>query len=151
MASTWTKERLPQFEAALRRLIKQHGELEGEPLYLAMAYLPRRNARTLDDEIFLFEVIGGIVERLDLPGDLMEATFESVPGLPTGFDLPLHLILANPREMEKALAEDWPLAAEIADAVRRGDYKILHEDAVGKKVLRQIRATRQAHQRAVGG
>lgn len=59
MAGTWTSERFPQFEPAIRRLTEQHRELEDEPLHLALGYLPRRKGQEVYDGIFLFEVIGG--------------------------------------------------------------------------------------------
>ena len=62
------------------------------------------------------------------------------PGLPSGFDQTLHLILPTPHEMERALAEGWPLAPEVADVVRRDDFKVLYSDTKGRKVLRPIRA-----------
>ena len=47
MAGTWTSERFPQFEPAIRRLTQQHRELEDEPLHLALAYLPRRHGQEI--------------------------------------------------------------------------------------------------------
>src|SRR5438132_10790984 len=103
MAGKWTSERFPHFESAIRRLTEQHRELEDEPLHLALAYLPRRNGREVAQGIFLLEVIGGAANRLGQSGDLFEATFDAAPGLPTGFDQTLHLILTTPRELEEAL------------------------------------------------
>src|SRR5437868_3177104 len=133
MAGEWTSERFPQFEPAIRRLTEQHRALEDEPLHLALAYLPRRNGQEVYQGIFLFEVIGGAANCFGQSGDLFEATFEAAPGLLTGFDQTLHLILTTPRELDEALKEGWPLAAEITDAVRRDDYKVLYNDPVGRK------------------
>jgi hypothetical protein len=47
----------------------------------------------------------------------------------------LHLILTNPQELETALREGWPLAAEIVNAVRSRDYQVFHEDEVGQRIL----------------
>jgi len=122
--------------------------LEAEPLHLALAYLPRRNGQEVYQGIFLFEVIGGAADRFGQSGDLFEATFEAAPGLLTGFDQTLHLILTTPRELDEALKEGWPLAAEVTDAVRRDDYKVLYNDPVGRKVLRQLRAAVRPRKRA---
>jgi hypothetical protein len=140
MAGAWKSEQFAQFEPALRRLTEQHRALEDEPLHLAVAYLPRRSGQEVTEGIFLFEVIGGAADRFGQSGDLFEASFEAVPGLPTGFDRTLHLILTTSRDLEEGLTQGWPLALEVADAVRRGDYQVLHEDPVGRSVLQQIRA-----------
>jgi hypothetical protein len=151
MASEWISETFPQFEPAIRQLTEQHRALEDEPLHLALAYLPRRDGREVERGIFLFEVIGGAADRFGQSGDLFEAAFDAVPGLPTGFDRTLHLILTTPRLLAEALTEDWPLAVEVADAVRRNDYKVLHNDRVGQRVLRQIRAASRPRNRAARG
>src|SRR5947209_48799 len=151
MAGEWTSERFPHFEPAIRRLTEQHGELEDEPLHLALAYLPRRNGREVHQGIFLFEVVGGVPDRFSQSKDLFEVTFDAVPGLPTGFDQTLHLILTTARELVEGLTEGWPLAIEVTDAVRREDYKVLYSDTVGRKVLRQIRAAARSHKRAARG
>src|SRR5438128_11870189 len=98
MAGTWTSERFPQFEPAIRRLTEQHRELKDEPLHLAVAYLPRRNGREVQQDIFLFEVIGGTADFFG-QNDLFETVFEAAPGLPGGLEQTLHLILASPREL----------------------------------------------------
>ena len=151
MPGEWISEKFPQFEPAIRQLTEQHRELEDEPLHLALAYLPRRNGREEGQDIFLFEVIGGAADSFGQSEDLFEATFVAAPGLPTGFEQPLHLILTTPRGLEEALAEGWPLALEVADAVRRNDYKVLHDDPVGRKVLRQIRAGARLPKRGTRG
>jgi hypothetical protein len=142
MAGEWTSERYPQFEPGLRRLTEQHRELKDEPLHLAIAFLPHRNGRDVSQGIFLFEVIGGIAEQFGQSEDLFEVTFDAIPGVPTGFDQTLHLILTTPRELDDAVKEGRPLALEIVDAIRRGDYKVLHQDAVGGKLFRHLLANR---------
>ena len=75
MAASWTADRFPQFERAMRRLIEQHRELEDEPLRLAIAYLPaNRDPR----HIFLLEVIHAFGESLNPERDLFEVTFVRV-------------------------------------------------------------------------
>ncbi len=137
MAGTWTADKLPQFEPAIRQLTEQHRELEDEPLHLALAYLPIRDRKKLE-EIFLFEVIGIAADLSGDAGEVLEATFEPVPGLPTGFSQALHLILTTPRGIEKALRNGDALALKVADAVQRGDFKVLHTDSIGSSVLKQL-------------
>jgi hypothetical protein len=150
MAGTWTSERLPQIETAIRRLTKQHRELKDETLHLALAYAPRRNGNGSHNDIFLFEVIDGTAEAFG-QDDLFETTFEASPGLKSGLEHPLHLILATPSELKKALAHEWPLAMEIVDAVQRNDYKVIHADSNGKSVIRMIRAAARAPRRQARG
>jgi hypothetical protein len=150
MARTWTSERFPQFESAIRRLTEQHRELEDEPLHLALAYLPRRNGQRVYEGIFLFEVIEGAADYFG-QDDLFETTFEAIPGLPNGLPQTLHLILATPRELEEALASAWQLAVEIVDAVSRDDYKVLYADSKGKKILHTIRAAAESSRRPARG
>jgi hypothetical protein len=137
MAGSWTADRFPQFERAIRRLTEQHVELEDEPLRLAISYLP---ARRDQQHIFLFEVIDAPGESVNPERDLFEVTFETTPGFPMGPNEKLHLILTNPRELKIALKEGWPLAIEAVEAIRAGDYEILFEDRVGKRTLALLRA-----------
>src|SRR5205809_168416 len=136
MTRSWTSKRFPQFEEAIRALTEQHRELEDEPLHLAISYGPPRDQQ----DIFLFEVLGGD-DSVSPERDLFETTFESVPGIPTGFSDRLHLVLTNPLELKKALKEGWPLAKEVVSAIQAKEYKVLHSDPVGERVLGQIRAT----------
>src|SRR5438128_10539283 len=115
MAGSWTSERFPQFEQPIRALTEKHRQLEDEPLHLAISYGPQRDQQ----DIFLFEVIGG-EESISPDRDLFEATFESIPGLQTGFAQRLHLILTTPPELKQALEEGWPLANEVVSAIRSG-------------------------------
>jgi len=147
MAGSWTADRFPQFEAAIRRLTVQHRELVDEPLHLALSYLP---ATRDQKHIFLFEVIGGAGESINPERDLFEVTFETTPGFPMGPNEQLHLILTNPQELETALREGWPLACEVVNAVRVGDYKVLYADAPGERVLTMLQAEAR-RQEAVPG
>jgi hypothetical protein len=137
MARSWTADRFPQFEAGIRRLAEQHRELVDEPLHLAMSYLP---ARPDQQHVFLFEVIGGPGESINPERDLFEMTFASTPGLPMGPSHELHLVLTYPRELEIALSEDWPLANELVEAIRRQEYEVLYNDDVGERVLASLLA-----------
>ncbi len=147
MAGSWTADRFPQFEAAIRRLTEQHRELIDEPLHLALSYLPS----TRDQQhIYLLEVVSGFGESMNPERDLFEVVFESTPGFPMGADEQLHLILTNPREMDIALQEAWPLASAVVSAIRRNDYKVLYKDTVGEQVLGQLEAETRHHEAARG-
>ena len=137
MAGSWTADRFPQFEAAIRRLTEQHRELVDEPLHLAVSYLPGMRDQ---QHIFLFEVIGGPGESINPERDLFEAIFETSPGFPMGPNEQLHLILTNPRELEIALREGWSLASEVVNAFRARDYEVLYKDEIGKRVLDKLEA-----------
>lgn len=137
MAGSWTAERFPRFEAAIRRLTEQHRELVDEPLHLAVSYLP---AMRDQQHIYLFEVIGDPGESINPERDLFEAVFATSPGFPMGPNEQLHLILTNTRELEIALREGWSLAAEVVNAIRDGDYEILYKDEVGERVLNELEA-----------
>lgn len=147
MAGSWTADRFPQFEAAIRRLTEQHRELVDEPLHLAVSYLP---AMRDQQHIFLFEVIGDPGESINPERDLFETIFESTPGFPMGPNEQLHLILTNPRELKIALREGWSLANEVVNAIRAGDYKVLYKDEVGERVLDQLEAEARLHEAARG-
>jgi hypothetical protein len=147
MAASWNVERFPQFEAAIRRLTEQHRELEDEPLHLAVSYLPCKRDQ---HDIFLFEVIGTPGESINPERDLFEATFAATTGFPTGQNEQLHLILTNPRELKTALQDGWPLARELVNAIRAGDYEVLYKDTVGKRVLAMLRAEARRREAARG-
>jgi hypothetical protein len=135
MAGTWSSEQFPQFEKPLRSLVEQHLELKDEPLHLAISYGPPRD----QEDIFLFELIGGL-ETVSPDKDLLESTFEAVPALPNGFDRRIHLVLTYPLELKQAIEESWPLLKEILGAIRANEYKVLHKDALGERMLKQLRA-----------
>jgi hypothetical protein len=137
MTGSWTSERFPQFEEAIRRLTEQHLELEDEPLHLALSYLP---AKRNQQHIYLFEVIGTSGESINPEQDLFEATFTTTDGFPMGPNEELHLILTNPRELAFALERSWPLASEVVNAIRDGDFKVLYQDDVGQRVLDELQA-----------
>ncbi len=137
MGGSWTSDRFPQFEQAIRRLTEQHRELEDEPLHLAVSYLP---ARRDQQHIFLFEVVGTPGESMNFERDLFEVTFATTTGFPMAQDERLHLILTNPRELQISLEQSWPLAIEVVNAIRDGDYEILHKDEVGEQALARLQA-----------
>ena len=147
MAGSWSSERFPKIEQAIRRLTDEHRELTDEPLHLAIAYL---SASRNQQDIFLLEVVGGFGDGINPERDLFEATYAASPEFPMDPDRELHLLLTNPNELEIALREGWPLANEVVDAIRAGDYKALYQDEVGGRVLAMLQAN-AARQEAVRG
>jgi hypothetical protein len=137
MAGSWTSDRFPLFEEAIRRLTEQHRELEDEPLHLAVSYLPTKRD---SQHIYLFEVIGTSGESINPEQDLFEAAFATTEGFPMGPNEKLHLVLTNPRELDIALERNWPLASEVVNAIRDGDFKVLYQDDIGQKVLDKLQA-----------
>lgn len=137
MAGSWIADRFPQFEEAIRRLTNQHLELVDEPLHLAVSYLPETRDQ---QDIFLFEVIGGPGQSINSDRDLFEVTFAATSGFPMGPNEQLHLILTNLRELEVALEQDWPLANEVVRSIRNGNYEVLWKDDIGEKALTMLQA-----------
>lgn len=136
MQSSWITERFPKHADDLRRLAEEHRQLQDEPLHLALAYDRAHDPQ----DVFLFEVVGGFAggapshER-----DLFEVTYAAKSGFATLNGEQIHLILTSPEEMSLALGEQWPLAQEVAQAVRRGDFEVLFADEVGTRLLELIR------------
>lgn len=119
-------------------LVKSHQKLAAEPLLLAVCYDPGRDA----GDIFIFEVMDGFGDNMiDPDRDLFEVEF----GASTTVDMHLpagckvHLVLTNPKELSAALKERWRRACEVVEAVSRGDYEVLFEDADrGGELLQQL-------------
>lgn len=139
MAGSWTIDRFPNFEPAVRRLTEQHKQLQDEPLHLALAYQPGPGRDQQD--VYLFEVIGNRFEGDVSPDrELFEATFQSTPGFPMELTEKLHLVLTNPEELAVALHENWSSLREVIDAIKWDDYKVLHADEVGSSLIDRLRA-----------
>ena len=136
MAGRGGSEQLRQFERPLQELLEQHLELKDEPLHLAVAFTPARDP----NDIFLLEVVGGWSQSISPDKELFEVVYLPESGFPMAADQKLHLVLTTPEELATALEEDWLSSREIVDAVRRGDFKVLHEDPLGKKALKQLKA-----------
>jgi hypothetical protein len=137
MPDDWTANRFPAFESAIRELTEQHRKLTDEPLHLAVSYQPgERNQQ----HIYLFEVIGGSTNGEGVERDLFETTFTATPGFPMQPNEQLHLILTSLHELEIALREGWPLAAEIVGAIHSGDYQVLYVDDVGRQALAALQS-----------
>jgi hypothetical protein len=143
MGSTWISETFPHFEEALRELVQQHRQLEGEPLHLAMTFAPERDPR----DIFLLEVLSGILSgTMNEDRELFEVSFLSSSGFPLEPKQELHLILTNRTEFKAALDEGWSSAQEIVDAVREGNFRVLHQDDVGGEVFGWIERMARSEQ-----
>ena len=146
MAGTWTSQRLPQFESAIRQLTEQHRQLKDEPLHLALSYSPQRE----EQDIFLLEVIGG-ADGLAENRELFETVFTSTPSFPMNTSQRLHLLLTTPSEWERAMSEGWPTAEEIRRAIAWEDYKVLYADDVGQRLLKSLQPeTRRTEEVARG-
>ena len=162
MAASWTTDRFPKFEKAIRQLVEEHRELEDEPLHLAITYLPAAGNESKSgfrvvrpglslpagrdqQHIYLLEVIGAFEGSVSPDRDLFEVTFGPASGFPMGPGEQLHLILTNPVEWETAVRDGWPLAVEVVNAIRAGDYMVLHEDEIGRRLLTALQA--EAHLR----
>jgi len=137
MAGTWTTERFPHFEPAIRKLTEQHKGLKDEPLHLAIAYEPAPGRNQQD--IYLFEVVGGGLDELVNPDrELFETTFYPTANFLNGTDEKLHLILTSPRELTVALKEKWPSLSELINALHGDEYRLLHADDIGNRLVSQL-------------
>jgi hypothetical protein len=132
----WTLSRFAHLEGQLRELADQHREFKDEPLHLALAYDPGRS----ESDVHLFELLGNFGRNeVSDEGKLFEVSFDLTRNPIDGLPQRLHLILSNPVEMKAALEQHWPTAEEIRNAVRRGDFEVLHEDETGHTLMDQLR------------
>jgi hypothetical protein len=120
----------PDLQKEIRDLVSSHQMLKDEPLLFAMYYDPNRGQGSND--LFIFEVLDGFGDnKVDPDGDLFEVEFGASSSmdirLPVGSKL--HLVLTNPIELTAALNRQWPKASELANAIARGEFEILFEDA----------------------
>ena len=90
------------------------------------------------------------MDGVNFERNLFETTILSSPGFPMGPNERLHLILTNPHELEIGLEEGWPLASEIVDAIRGGDYQVLQSDDVGQRLLAMLQAEARRRQAVHG-
>jgi hypothetical protein len=126
----------PQSLAKVEWLAKQHLQIKDEPLLLALYFSPDRDPQ----DIFVFEVIENFgAGSVDPDQTLFEITYASGLTFPLAEGQKLHLVLTNPNELEVAFRDEWPSAKEIRDAVKRRDYRTIHEDPRAKGFLEHIR------------
>ncbi|MGH7140734.1 MAG: hypothetical protein ACREHD_33800 [Pirellulales bacterium] len=110
--------------------------LQDEPLHLALAYDPGHNP----GDVFLFEVVGGFAGGQPNPErNLFEVTYGNCSGFASTNGEQLHLVLTSPEELQVAVREHWPLAVEVAEAIRQGNFELLFEDDEGSQLLDLIR------------
>lgn len=145
MPGSWVSDQFPEFKDAVHHLVAQHRELTDEPLHLAVTYLASERE---PQHVYLFEVVSTPGASLNPERDLFEATFGSAASFSLLADHELHLILTNPRELEVALDQGWPLANEVETAIRSGNYQILYQDETGQTAM--VRLEAQANLQAVG-
>lgn len=136
MQRNWITERFPGHADELRQLTDEHRLLEDEPLHLAVAYDPRHDP----NDVFLFEVVGGFAGGAPNPDrNLFEVTYGASSEFASVNGEHLHLILTSPEELPVAIRERWPLAVELAEAVRTGNFEVLFEDETGSRLLELLR------------
>jgi hypothetical protein len=128
----WTTQRFPRVEGQIRDLVRQHRVIPDEPLHLAMTYEPGRDS----PDVFLFELLGNFGGNdIGEEQQLFEVAFGPSLSLALEPGQDLHLVLTNPAEFPVALEQHWPTAEEIRDAVRRGDFEVLHSDETGQNAF----------------
>jgi hypothetical protein len=122
----------PDYQDQIDELVRQHAELQDEPLLLAIYYAPPRDP----EHLFLFEVHEGFGRnQVDASRELFEVTYGSTSGFPLPSGVQLHLILTNPPEFRAACEQDWPKMRELRDAVRRRRAAVLHQTDTGSELL----------------
>jgi hypothetical protein len=130
------RSQFPQSESKLKRLVSEHLKLQDEPLLLALYYAPDREQQ----DIFLFEVLDGFGGNSVSPDrNLFEVTYGTSPAFAMKRGQQLHLVLTNPIELKLAFRDGWELAKEIRDAVRRNDYRVIHQDEGAAELLEIVR------------
>lgn len=126
----------PAYAEPLKQLVSEHLELTDEPLALAIYYDSGRNS----PNVCLFEVHQNFGRNaVDPDRELFEVSYGSTSGFPMDNGQRLHLVLTNPVELKTALAENWPLAAEVRDAVKGGKAQVLFTSPAGAQCLEWIR------------
>lgn len=138
----YIKPKFPEIDGPLRELVQEHGNIDGEPLHLAVAY----DAGHDHDHVFLFELISNFGSNLVDPDcRLFETTFAGTRVFPEGERRPdLHVVFTSPSEFAVALRDRWPAAVALQRAIAAGDYDILHQDDVGRKAWAQLTAHQAA-------
>ena len=132
---TPVKNGFPRHEKQARDLVKAHGEIEDEPLLLAVYFAPNRDP----EDVFILEVLDGFGgNTVGNDGDLFEVTYGPSPSFPLQAGRRLHLILTNPTELRQAAEEEWALAKELRQAKQRGQWKIIYDKDEGGPIERAL-------------
>ena len=124
----------PQYEKALHELVRHHRKLKGERVVLAVYFNPQRKPF---EDVCLFEVIEGFGPEQPDPadGDLFQFGYGNTPGFPLPPGVNLRMVLTNPHELRKAIAEKWKAVGELRAARSKADEAIvLHSEGEGNKL-----------------
>lgn len=115
----------PTLDAPLRALVREHMQIEGEPLFLAVAYDAGRDG----DNVFLFELIGNFGSNMvDADRRFFETTFAGARVFPQDGPRPdLRVVLTSPSEFAVAIQDHWPAVAELRHAIGAGTFDLLHQ------------------------
>ena len=127
------KTTFPNYEKAVRDLVAQHLQLKGQHTLLAVYFAPRE--KPLSD-VCLFEVIEDFGPDQPDPDDtdLFQFGYGSTPGLPLPEGVGLRMVLTNPHELQRAIAQEWRVVNELRAANREGKAVVLHSDAAGDEL-----------------
>lgn len=134
--NSFTPDGTPELFDRLHGWVEAHRGLEDETLRLALAFDPGRDSQ----DVFLFEVSDNFGSNsVSEDRAMLEASYLRPQDFPLRPGQNIRLILTNPPELRAALAEGWPAATEIRQAIRRGDFEILYQDSIGEGILREIK------------
>jgi hypothetical protein len=125
----------PALLRQVEALVNHHRALRDEPLLLAIYYEPGRDPQ----DIFIFEVIEGFgAGAIDPDQNLFEVTYNSTSSFPLPPGRRLRLVLTNPQEFAVAARDNWPLLAELRDAVRAGNSLTVYSDPAHPQLEAQL-------------
>ena len=128
-------------QAKVQGLIAQHRRLKDQTLLLALYYA----REDVPDGVYLLEVISPFGHNeVSYDKDLFEIEYGSTPGFPLPTGRLLHILLTNAVEGRAAAEQRWPAIIPVLDAVRRGQYQVLHEEAEGAALLSVFQEDRVA-------
>jgi hypothetical protein len=123
----------PQYEKAVRRLVEHHRKLKDERLLLAVYFNPQRKPV---EDVCLFEILEGFGPDEPDPedADLFQFGYGNTPGFPLPEGVNLRMVLTNPAEFERAVAENWKAVGELRAARKAREAIVLHSEGEGKKL-----------------
>jgi hypothetical protein len=128
-----TTTTFPQYEQALRELVSHHRKLKDERVVLAVYFNSQRKPF---EDVCLFEVIEGFGPDEPDPddGDLFQFGYGNTPGFPLPEGANLRMVLTNPPEFKRAVAENWKAVGELRAARKSGEAIVLFSEGEGKKL-----------------